>query len=226
MADLRFNSQTNSPSITTEGAYRLANGTRDGALFTAPWYLQMAMEGRVFAVNVGTGTTPTTFNAAFAVAEQDLFVHVPSGTCIIPVYIGVQFEDTGTALALDVMAVASSTGDAAVTGTAKTIYNVRTDAPRSSNCTATAVVTAAGTDTLAGTFYEFWRPYAGFGEDAFNGSTGWINNRIHGAEWTVAQAGVPPIIANGGSLSVTASGQAGIGFIQAMWIEVPSTRIQ
>lgn len=225
MSDIRFQSQILSPAVVGESDMRLANGTRDGAIFTADWYTQMAIEGRVYTVNIGTGTSPTTLNATYAAAEPDLWVHVPSGTAIIPIFLSVGFEDTGTAQVLDVLGMVSSTGDSAVTGTALTIKNNRTDAPNASVCTATAVVTAAGTDPHAGNFYEFWRPYAGFGEDAFNGSTGWVNNNIAGTSWSARVATSLPIVANGGSLAVYASGQAATGFIVASWVEIPTTRL-
>ncbi len=226
MADLRYVSQVNSPAVAGESDYRSVNGTRDGAIYSADYWTQLALEGRVYVVNVGTGTSPTTFNATYSAAEPDLWIHVPTGTAIIPIYLAVGFEDTGTAQVMDVLGMVSSTGDSAVTGTALTIKNSRTDAPNASVCTASAVVTAAGTDPHAGNFYEFWRPYAGFGEDAFNGSTGWVNNMIHGTSWSVRQAAQVPIVANGGSLAVYAAGQAATGFIVAAWAEVPSTRIQ
>ncbi len=226
MTDLRLNGAVSSvPRLTADNQWLAAHGLRDGAIVGAPWLTALALEGRVFGVNIGTGTSPTTFNATYAAAEPDLWVHVPSGTTIIPVYLEVCFEDTGTAQVMDVVAVASATGDSAVTGTALTIRNMRMDAPISSGCTATAVVTAAGTSPLSGNHVEFWRPYAGFGEDAFNGSTGWVNAAIHGARWTVNESQVPPIITGAGSLAVYASGQAATGFITAVWAELPSTSI-
>lgn len=227
MSDIRIQARHNDPASASENGARISvNGTRDGAIFTADYIMQLGLEGRVFVVNTGTGTTPTTFNATYAATEPDLYLYVPTNKAVIPIYISVQFEDTGTAQVMDVLALASATADSAVTGTALTIYNTRTDAPNTSGCTATGVVTGTLTDPRAGNFYEFWRPYAGFGEDAFNGSTGWVNGRIHGAEWTLSQVGYPPIIANGGSLSVWASGQAATGFITAVFAEIPSTRVQ
>lgn len=218
--------QTSAVTRGSEGQYVSARGLRDGALVSADWVQALIMEGKGYIVNNGVLTTPITFNATIAAAEQDLFLHVPDNTCVIPIYISVQFEDTGTAQVLDVLAIASSTGDSAVTGTALTKYNLRTDAPATSACTATGVVTSNGSTTYAGNFYEFWRPYAGFGEDAFNGSTGFVNSAIQGAEWSITKSAVMPIVADGGSISVYAAAQAGTGFITLAWIELPSSYIQ
>lgn len=226
MANIKvLGATTTSVAAESEGNQVLARGMRDGSLITADWLTSQALRGRVFGVNVGTATSPTTLNATYGAGEPDLFVHVPAGTTIIPVYIGVQFEDTGTAQVMDVFAAASSVSDDAVTGTALTIMNARMDRPYGSACTATAVVTAAGTTYLSGNYIEFWRPYAGFAEDAFNGSTSWGNNMFHGVHYSLKDAGVPMVIKGAGSLNVFASGQAATGFIQALWVELPSSEL-
>ncbi len=230
MADIRILSGSSSRTrLTADGGYIAAQGTRDGAIFTADWILGLALEGRVFGANVGTGTTPVTVNATYAAAEPDLYVYVPNGTTILPLYLSVAFEDTGTAQVMDVVAVASSTGDSAVTGTPITAYNLKLGAANSSNCTVTSVVTSNGTSPLAGYFLEFWRPYAGFAEDAFNGSTGWVTPAVAGCSWSAALVGVPPVIVGsttaGSCLALYASAQAGIGWLTAIWAELPSTGI-
>jgi hypothetical protein len=201
-----------------DGSPAAARVNRQGSAVVADQYLQWALEGRVFVANVGTETEAITFNAAHADAEPDLFIHVPSSTSIIPLYVSVGFEDTGTALALDVYAAVSATGDSAVSGTSITAVNARTDAPRSTACTVTSVVTSGGTDINTGNYAEFWRPLAGFGEDAFNGSTAPTNWRVAGVEWS-AQMHLPVVVHKGGSLAVFAAAQAGIGFITVAWAE-------
>lgn len=207
---------------TSDGVDVQLRALRDGALITAPWYFALVAEGRVFGCNVGTGSTPVTMNAAYAAGEQDLYTYVPTPTCIIPLEIQIATEDSGTALAQDVLAAYSSNGDSAVTGTAITAYNYRTNASLNSACTVTSVVTSNGTTHLGGDdFLEFWRPYAGFGEDAFNSSTGWVNNQMHGVSWSAMQR-VPPIIGGSaaGALSLYLGSQAGIGFFVQVWAEL------
>ena len=215
-----------SVSRATEDQHSMdANMTRDGALVIQDWVMAKAREGRMFGVNSGVASTPVALNATYAAAEQDVYIYVPTGTTITPVYMSVAFEDTGTAQVLDVIAAISSTADAAVTATALTIKALRTDAPITSNCTASGVVTATGTDPTSAGYFEFWRPYAGFGEDAFNGSTGWVNSNIHGAKWSIRDAAVAPTIVGPGSLSLYASAQAGTAFNTVVWIEEPSTAV-
>lgn len=222
-------SQTTSVTRVSEGDQIQLRTDRSGVLITQDWILSLVAEGVVHGVNTGTGTSPDTFNATYADAQQDLYLYVPSGTVIIPLYIGVQFEDTGTAQVMDVLAGYSSNGDSDATGDALVIYNYRTLASPSSSVTATAVVTSTGSTHLGGTdFLEFWRPYAGFAEDAFNGSTAPTMGgqySVAGAHWS-ARDFVAPIVGSAGTdcaLSLFASAQAGLGFATIVWAELPAS---
>src|SRR3990170_6247640 len=170
MSNIYGNIQQMSPARGSDGSAAFLRSTRDGALYVADWFTALLLEGRAFAVNQGTGTTPVAANATFSAAEQDLFIHVPASLAFIPIYLYMAMEDTGTAEVTDSFAACSATGDAAVTGTALTVRGLRVDLPVASGVTATGVITALGTDTNAGNYVEFWRPVAGFAADDFNGS--------------------------------------------------------
>ena len=211
--------------LSADGGNVQAHALRDGSLLSVPWYIGLVAGGKVHGVQSGSATTPTTFNATYGAAEPDLYIYVPANTYIIPLMMAIQFEDTGTAQVMDVFAAYSSNGDSAVTGTALTAYNYKGDNTTATNCTCTGVVTSNGTTHLGGSnFMEFWRPYAGFAEDAFNGSTSWVNPAIHGARWSALQE-VPPLIGGdaAGALSIFASGQAATGFISCVWAEFSSS---
>lgn len=176
--------------------------------------------GRGFIVNGGSGTTPITFAGAYDADAPDCFIHVPTGTGIIPYSIRVVYDAVGTESTMEIIALASEGDDSTATGTAATIQPLRTDAPSSSLCTATVAVDAAGiTDPNAGTFYEFWR-YARPLTDTV--ATGENDRWPLVFPWTAYVDGPPPIIQNGGSLSVYAASQAGTGFIIVSWVELPS----
>jgi hypothetical protein len=213
--------QTNSVYSESEGEKQYLRLMRDGSIIKSNWLLAKAIEGKVFCAHTGILTTPTAFNGTIDAAEPDMLITVPSGTTIIPVFMSVCFEDTGSAQVMDVFAVASNVYDNSVTATANTIYNFRTDkAAGGSQCTAYSVVTSTtGTTPESGNFVEFWRPYAGFQEDAFNSTTSWKTEYPHGAKWYIGDSVVPPIIKGTGSLSVYAAAQAGTGFITAVWVE-------
>ena len=177
--------------------------------------------GYGWAANGGVGTTPITFAGAYDADAPDLFLHVPAGTTVIPFSIRVVYDAVGTEATMEIIGLASSTGDSSATGTAVTPKPLRTDNPGSqaSLCTATVAVDAAGiTDPNAGTFYEFWR----FARPLTDTVATTENDRWPLVfTWNAYVDGPPPIIA-GGSLSVYAASQAGTGFIIAQWAEVPT----
>lgn len=221
--------QTTPGSVSNTKETQL-RGLLDGTVITMDQYQAYVAEGIVHGAQTGTGTTPDTLNPVYGDALQDFYLYIPAGTVIMPLQISIALEDTGTALAMDVLAAYSSNGDSAVTGTALTVYNYKTLASPSTNCTATAVVTSGGTTHEGGTdFLEFWRPYAGFGEDAFNGSTAHTGGGQYapgGAHWSAKQFPAPLIGDSGTAcaLSIFAGTQAGIGFITVIWAEFTAAR--
>ena len=228
MSDLRIKKQVSQVTrVTSDEQWMNLRGTRDGAMITLDWMTAMAMQGRCFGVNYGTDTQAKTFNPAFANTDPDLYITVPSGTTIIPLFIQVNFEDTGTGEVVDVYAISSPTYDVGLSGTDLTssIYNMRMDKPFSSLCTATGTVTS-GTDPASGTYVEFWRGNAGTPEDAFADNDTPVSELITRTAWNVKDTHCPPVIVGESSLSVYASANAGVGFITSIWIEVPSTIIQ
>lgn len=114
------------------------------------------MEGRGFVVNVGALTTPITGGGAGTVldAEQPEFlISVPTGTSILPLRVHVQCQVPLLAADSDeeeiLIAVDRTQAYTGGTSTAETAFNLRTDNPRTSNCTATSAYTADVTQTVA-----------------------------------------------------------------------------
>ena len=229
MSDVRVVREVSSVSRgTSDGDLMALRGTRDGAVFTADWFLAAALEGRAFGVNAGTGTSPITTNAgALIVAEPDLLIQVPAGTTIIPVYIEYAFEDTGAAGPLEVIAMASSAATQAASGTAGTaltIYNMRTDAPNSTNCTADRTNTG-GVTPYTGNFIEFFRGYAGDATDQHGSNTAQTVDTATRFSWSASQTMVPPILTGISQLCVYQVATAGVGFCTVIWVEFPSNSI-
>jgi hypothetical protein len=200
---------------------------RDGAAVNMDWYTALALEGRCFIVDTATGTTMDDLNDLWTTADPDLYLYVPKGLAVIPLYIELGFEDTSTAVVADIYALASNTEDAdrSVTGTVETISCLRTDMPYATGCSAWSHVTAC-TEPAAGNYFEFWRPYAGFIDDEFNDSIPWRVPQPHGISWSAKEATIPPIICDGGCVAVWASVTAGTGFITMIWAEVDSAFIK
>ncbi len=230
MADLRVKSGTSSVAYGSDDSSLVeVRGTRDGAVFTAPWITALALEGRCFGMNTATGSSPDTFVDAYQAAKPDAYIAVPAGTTIIPVYIEISWEDTDvdTAKPMDCMAVLSSVVDTSAGGTSVTPHNMRTDAPIKSNCTCTATA-STGTTPLTGNFLEFWRATAGLTPDSYASSTMQTAENNSRSVWAIGDALVPPVIVGSGSLSVHANKDVttGItGWITIIWAEVPSNSI-
>lgn len=188
------------------------------------WIQRNIQKGFGYIVNGGRGSTVITFAGAYDADAPDMHIHVPNGTTIIPLGIEVIYEAVGTESTMEIIALASNTGDSTATGTAATIYNMRTDGPASSLCTATAAIDAAGiTDPNAGNYFEFWKVQRPLTDTVATTENDRIQLRWN---WTAGVDGPPPIIpgtaAGGSCLAVYAASQAGTGFITVSWLEFPN----
>ncbi|KKL15365.1 hypothetical protein LCGC14_2506330 [marine sediment metagenome] len=229
MADARILTGTSSVTLGNSDQTPVdVRGTRDGAMFTAPWLTALALEGRCFGFNTGTGTAPDVLGSGYTNTKPDAHLAIPSGTTVIPVYIEVCWEDTDTDPAvMDCFAMLTTVVDTSLTATGVTIKNMRTDAPIKSLCTASAVVTT-GTTPYTGNRLEFWRGTAGMVPDSYNSSTAQTSELNSRTTWSISKALVPPVFVGPSSLMVWASKTRDTsitGWITIIWAEVPSTSI-
>jgi len=198
--------------------------TRDGCFIDCDWVTGMALEGRVWVANGGTGTSPVTVNAGHTAAKPDLLVTVPDGTTIIPVFVEISVEDTivgaGSAAVVDIIAVATDQYDNSVTATTLTPMNLKLNSGNSTACSAYSKVTAGSTTPIAGNYVEFFRGPGGFQEDAFASNTSPANQLLSRCFWAARDALCPPVIVGEGSLYVYTSATGGVSFITVMWVEV------
>ena len=174
----------------------------------------------MYNVNGGVASTPVTFAGAYDADAPDMFIHVPSSTGIIPYHIRVVFEAVGTESTMEVIALASTLGDASATitgGAADTPANMLVGSSATSAVTASHGVDAGGiTDPHGGTDHEFWRYMRPLTDTV---ATGENDRNPLVFTWTAFKDGAPPIIQDGGSLSVYAASQAGTGFITVQYAE-------
>lgn len=224
MSENRVLANVYSPTRLTSdsGAWLPARGTRDGAQFTSDWLQALVMEGRAYTVTVGALSTPIVGGGAGTVLDLDqpeFIISVPDGTCILPFSVKIQCqvpllaadsEEAEILLAVDRAAAAVDDG----TKTAETIFNLRTDNPRSSNCTATSAYTADVTDPVLG--IELARAQL-LGD--FQGTPA-------NAMWTPLALDyqprpVPIIMGPGMLIGYWGGTVAASGFAQVSWIELP-----
>jgi len=198
--------------------------TRDGAAFGADWTLGLCLEGRVFCAQAGLLSTAITWTAT-ATNDQTkpaMFLSVPSGTTVIPLEISLYMEAYGTTAQFECEALVG-TGAVSAGGTAMAITNMRTDAPYTSNCTATSDITGGTAPTA--NISAFWRDGEQF---AITKSAGSATVAVHDPikwVWSWKDSLYVPVVVGPAQLLVTQGSQAGTGFGKIIFVEVPTTSV-
>lgn len=141
--------QTGGVAIAGENASRQVRGTRDGAVFAAPWIQGLILEGRCYMIQVGALTTPIVGGGNGTIVDLDqpeVNIGVPSGTTILPFRIDVQVENGATeadnAIAEIIIGIDRTATNTGGTFTDETAVNLRTDNPYSSLCDPNSAYTA------------------------------------------------------------------------------------
>ncbi len=214
-----FTGQAEPTRKTSDGVLINAQGMRDGTLFTAGWIERLTLEGRVFAANLGTLTSPATFAAGMVADEADFLVDIPDGIIGIPISIEYTLQ-TGTTGVSEVCALASSTLAVGTSGTSLTVYNVRLDSPIASRATVWGALASGGNTTpYSGNYYEFFRD--GYGTDPSVTGTPSPTYR-----WSAKTSSTFPVIVDGGSITIFHGAAAATGFITVVWAELPESYIK
>lgn len=139
-------------------AYRDIATMLDGTQFSADWLARMALEGRMYTVNIGSGTAPIAGGGAYVNTAPDVDMSVPSGMLVIPVAINISVETWGTILLAEIIAAYGKGGVIAPTSaTAQTPVNHRLDLGNDSGVTVVSDGTGATYMTPAASVVEFWR---------------------------------------------------------------------
>lgn len=227
--DIRLNAaQYSSVPNGADGFPVLARGMRDGSLSTADFLNLKCMEGRVFQVDVGAFSTGIRGGGAGDAYDQDqpeAFIGIPTGTTMILNRVAISLHTPLLATDADececLIAVdRAATVTIGTTQTTETALNMRTDNPRSSNCSCYSAATANITNPTLG--IELGRKVI----------TGDMNGNPANALWGdfnyVYEPKVKPIIVGPAALYVYwgCTVAAGVpGFAQIQWVEVPSTDI-
>jgi hypothetical protein len=225
MADLRIVPGVANPTRLTadSGGFMAARGTRDGALFVADWKQALVMEGRGYHVTIGAFSTGITGGGAGTIFDQDQpegIISVPSGVAILPLRIHIQGQvpllatDADEAEALiAVDRLAAWPGDGTVT--TETVFNLRTDNPRASSCSAASAATANITNPTLG--IELARVVVTGDIQSAVGTTWGLLDLLYEPE-------TPPIIMGPAAVYLYWGGTVAVpGFAEAQWLELPAT---
>ena len=135
-----------------------ARALRDGTLGNVPWKMLKVMEGYGYHVSIGAFSTPIVGGGNGTILDLDQpegIISCPNGTAIMPIRIHVQCQAPLIAADSDEMEILIAADRAAAyaddgTVTSETAYNMRTDNPRTSNCTCASAATADITDPTLG----------------------------------------------------------------------------
>ncbi len=147
--NIAYPAQASRARVADASGYIAARATRDGALYSAPWKQGLVFEGRAYHVDAGAFSTPVAGGGTALVIDLDrprVAISVPSGTTIMPLRLAVQCQ--APLLAADseeieiLIGVDRTQANVAGTSTAEVAFNLRTDNPSTSLCTATSVHTA------------------------------------------------------------------------------------
>lgn len=187
---------------------------------------QATLEGRLFALDVGTLTAPSTWTATATISgtKAAAFISVPAGTTIIPVFIRLYMEAFGSNAQFECMASIGTGGSCtSANGTLTTPTNLRTDAPNASTTSCYGICTANVYPTA--NISEFWRDGQQFAITKTAGSATASVSDPNNFVWKYTDGFAAPVIVGPGQLGVYQGSQAGTGFCQIIWVEYPSAMV-
>jgi hypothetical protein len=179
----------------------------------------------VFVGNAGTATAPLTFGAgSIDTTEPDFDLLLPAGSAVmvVPLQILVHMETFGTDALFEGMA-SFGLGGAQGTDTDVTPICLRPDRPAGGSVCTIGAAADAGATYMTQNVAEIFR--FGIEKVATVGTGDDDSNRLGDTYlWTARGSGIyPHLVASSlaARLNVFASAQAGTGFIQVMWAELP-----
>jgi len=210
-----------SVTVVNDGIAKAIRGLRDGTLSIADFKLVMAMEGRLFEANTGSGASPATFATSFSQLQPSFNLDVPAGTSVIPLPPHLYLQTSaGTLNSVKAASVNNYNGGAG-TSAAMTIgpVSTRTDRQVASACKALQLYSGSMAALPANsTQIELWHsgyPFA----DATGNPIKEFYPQIDCWPW--------PVLVGPAALQVYvfATTAAPTGYAQYSWIEVPSNRL-
>ena len=219
--DIRAKARQAEPEVVRDGEIVPVQATRDGALFSADWYLKQLLRGRIFQVAAGATdqgiTDPGTWGAgALDSDEFDLLITVPAGTVLIPLEWTVVMEPFGSTGLVEIL-LARGTG-AVSGGTDLTLVpvNQNMSSNKVSALTNNIIANAADGGTALTKVAEIWRDGLQLVEDiAANDNAAWPNRFQFKAE---SPADLH-IVQGATQLAGWIAAVAGQGFQKFVWAE-------
>ena len=223
MTDMRLWAAQSTIGRTADGQWIGARATRDGALFTAPWFQALVFEGRVFAGHAGTVTTGIAGHAAIDADQPEFAIRATSDNLrILPLHLQAHAESGSTTLGVhELMYAASNIDVGAGTSVAVTEFNMNLASSRAASAVALSTYSANGTDPLtSGNYIELGRSSGLLDSDA-------ATSGLKGLDLVISAADFPmPVIAGTGSIVGYGGGSTGaVFFFTGVWAEFDTNEI-
>ena len=193
-------------------------GTKDGALYTADWVQRQIIKGNGYGASMGSLSAPETLQAAVITTRRpSLWIRVPVGTTIIPIYCGVTIEDTAVVSNLEIALGPVSIDPGNGTSSAITLGPVNLNTGKGDGSLCTPRQDASGDNVAASDpTLNFWRVVKN--ED--NVTTPATAGPLF---FSWEPTGRYPVIQGAGAISLSIGGIAGaavIGYAHMEWIEL------
>mgnify|MGYP001580350991 CR=1 FL=1 len=210
-----------------DGQAALERYNRRGELITSEFVFQAALDGRLYCASAGALTTPVTFGATATidVTKPVIWGSVPSGTTIIPVALVLYYEAFGTSAQCEFEAKIGTGGARTSGGTLVTATNMRSDAPNTSQVTwyqgdNTPVFVGSTTNVS-----RFWRDGEQFAITKTAGSATASASDPHRFVWKLMDSYAAPVAVGASQIAVHQGSQAGTGFCDVYYVELPTVSV-
>ena len=222
-ADIRVLSQVTQPKVG-ENLIRPPIATRDGALFSADWYLKQLLRGRIFQVQAGATdqglTDPGTWGAGtLDDTEFDLILSIPANVIVVPLSWEVVMEKFGSTQLLEIVLAWGTLGVPSATNLTLVPVNKNTTATRTSALTNNVVANANASGTALTMEGEIFRDGLQLVEDiAANDDAAWPSRFV----WRADSPSDLYIIEGVRQIAGYIAAQGGTGFQRFTWAEFES----
>ena len=221
--DIQVRSQITNPSLL-ENQQRPPLATRDGALFSASWYLKQLLRGRIFQVAAGAtdqGLTDegTWGDGALDSDEFDLIASIPANVIIVPLSWEVVMQKFGSTALLEIVLAFGNSGVPSATNLTLVPVNQNTTSTRTSALTNNIVANANDGGTTFVMEGEIFRDGLQLVEDvAANDDASWPNR----FRWTAESPSDLYVVEGVRQIAGFIAAQAGTGFQKFTWAEFES----
>mgnify|MGYP001567465361 FL=1 len=212
-------------AMTGDGSDIYTRLMLSGELGIAEYFTIKAFKGQMFNASSISVTTPTTWTstATIDITKPALFLSVPVGKAIIPVFIMLYMEAFGTNAQFECQAVIGTGGSYTSGMTAITPVPTRSNAGTASGCTVYAGGNTTVTVGQTANLNYFWRDGQQYAITKTTASATASVTDPNRFIWRARDEYNINIAGPSSQLQINQGSQAGTGFVTIVYVEIPST---